>query len=171
MKQKENKFKSSSTVIAKFAVYLAGIAGLAICFVLLPELVREESVGKPINLFLTYGFFITAYILATPFFIALHQTLQLIHEMERYKTITNKSIKSLRNIKYCAIAFSIMIVVAVITGISIAKSIEPSEDVAPFITIGFIFTFVSSVIAVFVAVFEKILADAKALKSENDLIV
>lgn len=163
--------KQRTTLFARLAVYLAGIGGLAICFILLPEIVREESVGKPTNLFLTYGFLLTAYVLATPFFIALHQTLQLLEDMDKHKNITSKTITYLRNIKYCAIAFAVLIVIADVTGISIAKSIEPTEDVAPFVTIGVLLTFISSVIAVFMAVFEKILAQAKEVKSENDLIV
>jgi hypothetical protein len=54
---------------------------------------------------------------------------------------------------------------------TLARSLDPREDVTFMVTIGFVFTFVSSVIAVFVAVLQKLLSDAVALKSENDLIV
>ncbi len=67
--------------------------------------------------------------------------------------------------------FSIFIVIATISGISYANVIDPREDVTFMVPIGFILTFVPTVIAVFVSVFQKLLADAIVMKSENDLII
>lgn len=163
--------KRGSTTFARAVVYLVGIAALSVCFILLPELVREEGVGKPLNLYLTIAFFAGAYTLAVPFFVALQQTLKLLQYIDKNKAFSPQSIRALRNIKTCAIVFSILLVAAEIFGISLAKIADPREDVTPFITIGFMLTFVSSIIAVFVAVLQKLWTDAVALKSENDLIV
>lgn len=160
-----------SILFARGVVYLAGIAALAVCFILLPELVREESVEKPINPYLTYAFFGGAYILATPFFVALYQTLKFLKYIEENKVFSPQSIKTLQDIKTCTIVFAVLIVVAVIVGISLARSVDPGEDVTFIVAFGFIFVFVSSVIAVFVAVLQKLLVEAVTLKSENDLIV
>lgn len=146
-------------------------AALLVCTILVPELIREESVGKPVNLYLTYSFLSAVYIIAIPFFIALYQTLKLLHFISENKAFSHQSIKALQNIKMCAIIFSVLIVIAVITGLSLARMIDPREDVTFMVTFGFIFTFVSSIIAVFVAVLQRLLIDAVALKSENDLIV
>jgi hypothetical protein len=171
MKRRATLMQSGSTLFARGVVYLVGIAALAVCLILLPELVREESVGKQTNPYLTSAFLGGAYVLATPFFIALYQSLKLLDYIDRNKAFTEQSIKTLRNIKYCAITFSFLIIVAVIVGISIARSMDPGEDVTAFVTLGGLFTFTSSIIAVFMAVLQKLLADAVALKSENDLIV
>lgn len=171
MKRGSTPIKSGSTIFAKAVVYLVGVAALAVCFILLPELVREESVGKPTNLLLTYTFLGGAYVLSTPFFVALYQALKFLTYIDKNKAFSNKSIKALRNIKICATIFSVLVVVALVVGISVAKNMDPNEDVTGFVTLGFVFTFISSVIAVFVAVIQKLLTDAVHMKSENDLII
>jgi hypothetical protein len=163
--------KNGLTTFARAVVYLVGVAALCVCFILIPELVREEGVGKPFNPYLVYSFFAGVYLLALPFFVALYQTLKLFNYIDKNKAFSHQSIKALQNIKICAIVFSVMIVVAVATGIGVARSIDPTEDVTGFITLGFIFTFIPSIIAVFVAVLQRVLAEAVAMKSENDLIV
>jgi hypothetical protein len=160
-----------SIAFAKIVVYLLGLGALAVCAILLPELVREESVGKTPDPILTYGFLGGAYVLSLLFFVALYQTLKLLTLFDTGKAFTPKAIKTIQNIKACAIVFSIMIVGAAVSGLALAKSVDPTEDVTFIITIGLVLTFVSSVIAIFVAVLKKLLTDAIAMKSENDLIV
>lgn len=171
MKKDVVQVRSGSTVFARGVVYLVGAAALSVCFILLPELVREESVGKTPNLFLTISFLGSGYILSLPFFVALHQTLKLLNYIDMNKTFSHQSIKALQNIKLCAVIFGVLIVLAVVAWLSIARSIDPSEDVTFIVTFGGIFTFVASILAVFVALLQKLLTEAVALKSENDLIV
>jgi hypothetical protein len=171
MKQKTTHAKSRSTMFARGVIYLVGLAALAVCVIMIPELIREESVEKPINPYLIFSFLAGAYLLATPFFVALYQTLKFLNYIDKNKAFSNRSIKALQIIKICAIVFSAMIIIAVVTGITLIRSIDPTEDVTPFITLGFLFTFVSTVIAVFVALLQKLLAEAVAIKSENDLII
>ena len=64
-----------------------------------------------------------------------------------------------------------MIVIGAITVIIVARAADPREDVAHIVTIGFIFTFASSIVATFAAVLKRLLQDAINIKSENDLIV
>ncbi len=45
------------------------------------------------------------------------------------------------------------------------------EDITGFISLGFMLTFASLVIAVFVTVLQRLLQEAINIKSENDLIV
>lgn len=162
---------SGSIIFARGVVYLVALGALAVCLILLPELAREEAVGKPSNPYMTYGFLICSCILSIPFFIALYQTLKLLEYVEKEKAFSTQSIWLLQNIKICSIVFSVLIVIAVIIGLVIARVSDPTEDVTFIVTLGFLFTFVSSLITIFVAVLQKLLADAVALKSENDLIV
>ena len=160
--------KKNSTIFARLVLYLVGIAALAVCVILLPELAREESAGKSD---VTIPFLTVSYILATPFFVALYQSHKLLNYIDRNKAFSAESIRALKNIKICAIVFGVLIVLGVITLLSVARIVNPKEDVTGFATLGFIFTFISSVIAVFVAVLQRLLADAVIMKSENDLIV
>ena len=163
--------KRVSTLFARGVVILVGIAALAVCFILLPELAREETVSNPESASLTLPFLTVAYIVSTPFFVALYQAFKLLHYIDTNKAFSKESIQALRAIKICAIIFSILFVLAAVLGIGWVRSIDPREDVTFVFTIVFIFTFISGVIAVFVAVLQKLLADAVEMKSENDLIV
>jgi hypothetical protein len=160
--------KSRSTVFARGVLYLVTIAALIVCFILLPELAREESVGKSD---VTVPFLSIAYLLATPFFVALYQAHKLLRLIDQNKIFSMESIKALQHIKISAIVFSILVVILVIIGVIMIRNIDPREDPPPFPLFGFVLTFISSVIAIFVAVLQKLLTDAVELKSENDLIV
>lgn len=163
--------KQGLVIFAKGVIFLVGIGALSVCVILLPELTREEAVGKPFNPYVTYGGFGVVYILTIPFFIALYQTFKFLNLIEKGRVFSKKGIEILSNIKSCAIIFSILIVLATIAGITISKSIDPSEDVTFMVPIGITFLIVSAVIAVFVAVLQKLLDQAVELKSENDLII
>lgn len=163
--------KISTTTFARWVIYLVGIAALAVCFILIPELLREESVEKPIDTYLTYTFLTSAYIIAAPFFIALYQTLKLLHSIEKNKIFSKQSINILSNIKICSVMFSIFVALAVIAGVLLTKNIDPTEDITFVITFGGVFIFTSSIITVFVGVLQKLLIDATSMKSENELTI
>lgn len=163
--------KHGLLLFAKAVVYLLILATIAVCFILLPELAREEAVGKPVNPYVTYGFLTGAYILAIPFFVALFQTLNLLRAIEINQTLSKYSIKALQNINYCVFVFIVLLWIGIIAGISVSRTVDPREDITFMFTLGGMSLFVSSVIAVFVAVLQKLLTDAISLKSENDLIV
>lgn len=162
--------KKSLTIVTKGIVYLMGTAVIMVCAILLPELAREEAVGK-VNPPTAFPFLIGAWVLSIPIFIALYQTLKLVSLIDENKTFSIQSVKALQTIKYCSMAFGILIVAGVTVVIILARSINPTEDVTPIFTLGFIFTFASSLVATFFAVLERLLMDAIIIKSENDLTV
>lgn len=163
--------KKGTTLFARVVVYLVGLAALAVCFILLPELAREEMVGKPASSDITFSFLAVSYILATPFFIALYQAIKLLQYIDTNYAFSEKSLKALQNIKICALVFSVLVAIIIIGGASILRIMHPEEDAPPFFMLGFILIFVSGVIAIFVALLQKLLTEAISLKSENDLIV
>ena len=162
--------KQGLTSITRGIIYLMGFALITVCAILLPELAREESVGR-VTPPSPYPFLIGAWILSTPIFVALHQTLKLLSHVDGNKAFSNHSVKTLQNIKFCSIVFSAMIIVGVVTVVLVTRSVNPTEDVTPIVTLGFVFTFVSSAAATFIAVLQKLLKVAIDIKSENDLTV
>jgi hypothetical protein len=170
MKKRDISGKTGLTIITKGVIYLMGIAVISICAILLPELAREEAVANP-NAGPAYPFLIGAWVLTIPIFIALHQTLKLLSYIDTNNAFSNRSVITLQKIKMCAIAFSILIAVGAITVIVMARMDDPREEVTHIFTVGFIFTFASSVVATFAAVLKRLLQDAISIKSENDLIV
>ncbi|MGI5826438.1 MAG: DUF2975 domain-containing protein [Patescibacteria group bacterium] len=147
-----------------------GIAVISVCGILLPELAREEAVGKA-NPPVQWPFLIGAWILAIPIFIALREVLKLLKNIDENMAFSKSTIKVLRNIKYCSIVFAVLIALAAISTVIFVRITAPMEDAPPIFMFGFIFTFVSCVIATFVAVLERLLQNAIDIKAENDLTV
>lgn len=162
--------KLGLTFFSKTIVYLMGVSVITVCGVLLPELAREEAVGKT-NPPESTPLLIGAWEISIPIFFALYQVLRLLSYVEKNEAFSSKSVKALQYIKYCGIVYSVLIALSAITVIVWGKSIDPSEDVTPVISIGFIFIFTSSIIATFMAVLQRLLQNAIDMKSENDLTI
>lgn len=160
--------KQGSTLFLKIAVFIIGTPVLALCIFWLPGIAARDAAAHPETAYLQYPFLIGAYITATPFFIALYQTLKLLSYIDQNKAFSELSVRALKCIKYCAITISTLIVVGLISIILIAGE---GEDITGFISLGLILVFASMVIAVFAAVLQRLLQEAIDIKSENDLTV
>ena len=159
------------TAFSRLVVYLMALGAVSVCVILLPELARESLVEDPANPLVTYLFLAGAYALFIPFFVAVYQLHKLLGLIDTDQAFSSQSVKALQNIKICANIFSGIIVLGAVTGLIIARAADPTEDVTAIVTLGFIFTFASSVIATLAAVIERLLQDAIEMKSENDLTV
>jgi DUF2975 family protein len=113
------------------------------------------------NLFVAY-----AYIAAVPFFVALYQTLKLLGYAGQNRVISQDAVKSLRTIKYCALAVIGFVAVSVIFMINGDREDRPAG-----VFMRFLVTFPSVVVAAAAATFERVLQNAVDIKSENDLTV
>ena len=92
--------------------------------------------------------------------------IKLLNYIDKNKAFSELSVRSLKNIKYCAITYSIIYVI----GMLLFYLLEESNDAKGIILIGLALIFASSVVAVFAAVIQKLLKEAIDIKSENDLI-
>lgn len=162
--------KFTSIFLAKAFVYFAGLAVLTILVIMLPELAREEKASNP-SVSSALPYIMGAWVLAIPVFVALHQTLKLINYVARNKAVSGESVKALQRIKICAIIFGVLFIVATVTALTAAKIASPTEDTAPFGIITAVFVFTSSIIATSVAVLQRVVQRAIAIKAENDLTV
>jgi hypothetical protein len=158
--------RHGSTLFLKAVITLIGIAVLAFCILWLPGAASRDAAAHPETAYFQYPFLICSYILSVPFFVALYQALRLLSYIDGKKAFSELSVKALRYIKHCANTISTFIVLGVLFVI-----ISVNDDITAIIMLGFIFTFASSVIATFAAVLQKVLQDAIALKSENELTV
>jgi len=170
MKKKQTLQLKSITTVARGVVYFIALGIVTVQTILLPELAREEAAGRA-NPPITYPFFLGAWILSLPLFIALYQTHNLIRYIDKNMAFSEKSVTALQIIKRCTIAFSIMIALSAITLVVSTHLIDPTEDTPPILMFGTILTLASSIIATFVAVLQRLLKEAIVEKSENDLIV
>ncbi|MDQ6422254.1 DUF2975 domain-containing protein [Paenibacillus sp. LHD-117] len=158
--------KQGSTFFLQAVVVLIGIAVLAVCVFLLPGVASRDAEANPRSDYLQYPFLVCSYILSILFLFAMVQTFKLLSYINRRMAFSALSVRALRDIKRSATLFSCLIVGGILFVIIFLEG-----DRAGVVAAGIIGTFASIVIATFAAVLQKLLQDALAIKSENDLTV
>lgn len=93
----------SSTLFLRLVITLMAIAALAICGCGVPRMVADETSRHPDGVGVPYAIMICAYILCIPFFTALYQGFRVLNFIDRDKTFSAATAKSLRLIRYCAL--------------------------------------------------------------------
>ncbi|KSU84484.1 Protein of unknown function [Fictibacillus enclensis] len=159
--------KRVSTLFLKIAVFLIGLPVLAMCLFLVPEIAKYIAELNPDHAYLKYLIFLDLYASAIPFYFALYQAFRLLSYIDKNIAFSERSVRALKNIKYCAITISVLIGL----GMPIFYLIAQMDDAPGIIVIGLVIIFASIVIAVFAAVLQMLLKDAIDIKSENDLVV
>ncbi len=158
--------KRISIVFLQAVIVLIGIVAL----VILIRVPLTEGRATNLNLFRIYfdPFILYGYATSIAFFVALYNAFKLLGYIGQKKVFSSSSVKTLKNIKYCAIVLSILIVAA---GLYIRICHSKEDDPAGFLAICIVTTFASIVVATAAAIFEKLLQNAVDIKSENDLTV
>ena len=118
-----------------------------------------EGRAANLDLFSIYAdpFIVYGYLASIAFFVALYQAFKLLGYIGQNKAFSLNSVKALRNIKYCAIILSILIVMA---GLYIRIFHAEGDDPAGFLALCIVTTFISIVIATAAGVFERTLQSA-----------
>ncbi|AKE17367.1 MULTISPECIES: DUF2975 domain-containing protein [Bacillus] len=159
--------KQGSTLFLKTVVILIGIPVLAMCIFLVPKIGAFAAELYPDISYIKYLVFINLYATAIPYYFALYQTFKLLNYIDKNNAFSELSVQALKNIKYSALAISVLYVL----GMPLFYLVAERDDAPGIIIIGMIMIFASMVIAVFAAVLQRLLKDAIDIKSENDLTV
>ncbi|MBJ9989645.1 DUF2975 domain-containing protein [Paenibacillus sp. S28] len=159
--------KRVSTLFLKVAVFLIGMPILALCIFVVPGIANFAAELYPDHAYLKYLVFVDLYASAVPFYLALYQSFRLLIYIDRNEAFSELSVSALKNIKYCAVAISILYV----AGLPLLYLIAEADDAPGVILIGLVIIFASMVIAFFAAVLQRLLKEAIDIKSENDLTV
>ena len=134
-------------------------------------IVFPQLEGRATNLDLfsiyTDPFIIYGYVASVPSFVALFQILELLGYVEKDTIFSPTAIRSVRIVKYCALATIGFLVVAILY----IRVIVQGDDPAGPTMLGLVAIFTSVVIATAAGVFQKLLQNAVDIKSENDLTV
>ena len=157
--------KQGSTLFLKIVICLIAIGAL-IWLLWFPQI---EGRAVNLDLFSIYAdpLIIYGFLASIPFFVALYHGIKLLSYMDQNKVFSESAVKAVRNIKYCAITLSGLIVV----GILYVRLVANGEDAAGVTAVSIFTTFACIVIATAAAVFERLLQNAVDIKSENDLTV
>jgi hypothetical protein len=158
--------KRSSTTFLQLVIVALGIGTLAL-MLWEPHLEGRNAHATLFQIYFNDPFLALVYAGSIPFFVALYQACKVLGYVGQNKIFSQAAVKSLRKIKYCALA---------IIGFVVAEEIfiilnHGSDDAAGGVFMGALITFGSVVIATAAAVFERILQNAADIKSENDLTV
>lgn len=156
----------------KKSIFLQGVIVL-VDIVVIAVMIRfpmTEGRAANLDLFSIYAdpFIVYIYGASILFFIALYKAFKLLGYIGQNKAFSLDSVRTLKTIKYCAIALSILIVMA---GLYILMFHHKDDDPAGFLALCIVATFVSLVVATAVAVFERILQNGLDIKSENEKLV
>lgn len=113
-------------------------------------------------------FILYVYTTSIPFFVALYKAFRLLGHIGQNKVFSPNAVGALKDIKYCAIVLSALVVLA---GLFIRFTHNKEDDPAGFLAICIVTTFASIVVGTAAAIFEKLLQNAVDMKSENDLTI
>src|SRR3989338_8526360 len=138
--------KKGSTMFLQVVIVALGIVALIVMI----RFPLTEGRAVNLDLFSIYSdpFIIYGYVASIAFFVALYQAFKLLGYIGQNKIFSLNSVKALRTIKYCAIALSILIVMAAIyIRLSFSVTSVTDDDPAGFIAVSIVATFISIVIA------------------------
>ena len=159
--------KRSSTIFLQAVIVLIGIGALAL-MLWEPHIEGRNAHATVFQIYFNDPFLAYAYTASILFFVALYQAFKLFGCIGRNEVFSQRSVKALRTIKYCAISL-----VGFILGAEayIFIAVRGKDDIAGGVAIGLVLIFAFAVIATAAAVFEKLLQSAVDIKTENDLTV
>jgi hypothetical protein len=157
--------KFGATLFLRGVLVLIGIGALAL-LLWEPHLEGRNAHATLFEIYFKDPFLAFAYVAAIPFFVGLYQAFMVLGYAGRNKEFSPSALRSVRTIKYCAIA----IIGFVAIGEVIIMSGD-SDDRAGGVVIGAFILFASIVVATAMAVLERALQNAVDMKSENDLTV
>lgn len=157
--------KIGSTLFLKLAVFLLGIPALILYGVGFPYLVKNPA--NPEYAHMLYPIVIVIFVSVIPYIIALVQAFRLLSYIDQNIAFSERSVKSLKNIKFCAISISSLYVI----GLPFIFMVAELDDAPGLVLIGMLLIFAPLVIAVFAAVLQRLLQEAINIKTENDLTV
>ena len=106
------------------------------------------------------------YVASIPFFTGLYHAFKVLGFAGKNQEFSPAAVRSVRMIKYCAIA-----IIGFVLGAELIIVSHESDDHAGGVMMGVFIVFASAVVATAMAVLERALQNAVELKSENDLTV
>lgn len=163
-----HSIQRSSIVFLQLAIVFIGIITLAL-MLFEPHFEGRNNHASLFQIYFKDPFLAYVYIGSIPFFVALFQAFKLLGYIGQNKIFSQAAVNTLKTIKYCAFITGGAIVAA---GLYIRiAAFSGNDDPAGAIALGVIATFVSVVIGMAAAVFEKTLQSAVNIRSENDLTV
>jgi hypothetical protein len=157
--------KQGAALFLRAVLVLIGIGALVL-LLWEPHIEGRNAHATLFAIYFKDPFLADAYTASIPFFMGLYQAFKVLGYVGRNMEFSTSAVKSLRIIRYCAIATIGFVALG-----EVFILLDSSEDRAGGVFMGIMITFASIVVATATAVLERALQNAVDMKSENDLTV
>lgn len=154
-----------STIFLQAVIVLIGIGAIAI-LLWEPQIEGRNVNATQFEIYFKDPFLAYVYFASIPFFVGLYQAFTLLGHIGHNRVFSADSVRSLRIIKYCALAIIGFVALSVVF-----MTVGDPEDRPPGVFLRVLVAFPSIIVATTAAIFERILQNAVDIKSENDLTV
>src|SRR6267378_1582703 len=149
-----------------FLQVVTALLGLGVLALLLwePQVEGRNVHATQFEIYFKDPFLAYIYLAFVPFFVGLYQAFKILGYARRNEIFSQRAVRALRIIKYCALTTAIFIVGA---EAYIFIFVRGTDDVAGGVMMGAFIIFVSAVTATAAALFQRILQNAVEMKSER----
>jgi MFS family permease len=160
-KRKPALVANGSTYILRLAVLTFAAIVLGLCIFALPAGMVSDETGM-------YRWILAGmYLPAIPFFFAIYQTMKLLGYIDKNTAFSDASVAALRVIKNCG-----LIITGLFTaGLPYIFYVANKDDAPGVLALALVIIIASAAVSVFAAVLQRLLQNAIAIKTENDLTV
>src|SRR6478735_1762250 len=141
--------KRAATLFLRAVLVLIGIGTLAL-LLWEPHLEGRNADATLFEIYFRDPFLAYAYVAAIPFFVGLFHGFKVLARAGHNEEFSPSAVRSLRTIKYCAIA-----IIGFVAGGEVFIMLSASDDRAGGVFIGILITFASIVVATAMAVLER----------------
>jgi hypothetical protein len=148
--------KRRSTIFLQVVIVLIGVGVLA-ALLWEPQVEGRNVHATQFEIYFKDPFLAYIYLAFVPFFVGLYQAFKILGYARRNEIFSQRSVRALGIIKYCALTMALFIVGA---EAYIFIFVRGTDDVAGGVMMGAFIFFVSAIIATAAAVFERILQNA-----------
>jgi Protein of unknown function (DUF2975) len=157
--------KRGSILFLKGSICTIGLTVLFLSTCILPALAQKAALLNPEYAYLQYPVLFGIWITVIPFFIALYEAFKLLNYTERAHLFCNKSTLSLTRIRRCAGTIIGLYMIGMVS-LAALNALHPGIAI-----LGLLIVFVTLIILALSFTLQKLLNNAIALKTENDLTV
>jgi DUF2975 family protein len=154
-----------ATVFLRVVLVLIGIGALAFLLVE-PHYEGRNAHATLFEIYFKDAFLAYAYVASIAFFVGLYHAFKVLSYAGRNQEFSPAAVKSVRTIKYCALAL-----ICFVVGAEAFIMLHESDDRAGGVFMGALIFLGSIVVAAAMAILERTLQNAVDMKSENDLTV
>lgn len=159
--------KRATTLFLRAALIIIALGVAVLCAIAIPHIWGEVPSSSSGFSYAIYTIFIGMYVAAVPYFVGVYKAWQLLNLIDKGKAFSGASVKVVQAISICA---------AIISGIYIVclpffYIWAQGSDAPGLVIIGMMLVGVPMIVAVFAALFQRLISEATDIKAENELTV